>query len=107
MANTACEITWLLTRLKDFGTTHSFPTLFFCDNQFALHIGENPIFHECTKHIEIDCHLVRDKIQNEILKPMFVSTEHHIADVLTNALHPSSFRFLIGKMGTKNIFSPS
>ncbi|KAL5537677.1 hypothetical protein UlMin_043566 [Ulmus minor] len=42
MANTSCEITWLLALLKDFGIDHYAPALLFCDNQSTLHIVENP-----------------------------------------------------------------
>lgn len=61
MALTTCEITWLITLLKDMGLEHLPPTLLSCDNQVALSIAANPVLHERTKHIEIDCHYVRDK----------------------------------------------
>ena len=61
MIATTCELTWLrqlLLQLK-IGDIHETKLIF--DNQDALHIASNPIFHERTKHIEIDCHFVREK----------------------------------------------
>jgi hypothetical protein len=45
------------------GVTHSQPMTIYCDNQSAIHIAANPVFHERTKYIEIYCHLVREQVQ--------------------------------------------
>jgi hypothetical protein len=57
-----CELTWIKQLLTDMSITIHQPMQIFCDNQAARHIVSNPVFHERTKHIEIDCHFVREKI---------------------------------------------
>ncbi|KAL0404416.1 UNVERIFIED_CONTAM: Retrovirus-related Pol polyprotein from transposon RE2 [Sesamum radiatum] len=61
MASTVCKLLWISYILGDFGINVSSPIPFHCDNKVAIHITENPVFHERTKHLDIDCHIVRDR----------------------------------------------
>ena len=89
MANAMCRLVWLINLLKDLGIEHSQPSLLFCGNQAALHRAANPVFHERTKDIEIDYYVVREKIQNGLLKILYVSSHHQLVEILTKALHPT------------------
>ena len=67
MAQSACAIMWLHQLLAEISIKTLVPAKLWCDNQAALHIASNPVFHERTKHIEIDCHFVREKIQLDLI----------------------------------------
>jgi len=56
------------------------------DNQVALYIANNWIFHECTKHIEADCYFVRERNLSGVISPRYKPTTKQLADVITNAL---------------------
>ncbi|EOY32888.1 Cysteine-rich RLK (RECEPTOR-like protein kinase) 8 [Theobroma cacao] len=54
MAQTVSEVVWMYQLLSEVGLKCSLPAKLWCDNQAAPHIASNPVFHEQTKHIEID-----------------------------------------------------
>jgi hypothetical protein len=74
MAHTATELTWLQHFLQEIGFSAPTPIPLSCDNQAAIHIASNPVFHERTKHIEVDSHYVRDKILNGDISTTFVKS---------------------------------
>jgi len=86
MASTTCELKWIKSVLSNLGVTHSMPIQLYCDNQAALHIAKNPVFHERTKHIDVDCHFIRDEIVCQNLQPSYVPTRTQLADTFTKAL---------------------
>ena len=107
MTGACCELTWLRYLLRDLGVFHQGPALLYCDNRAALHIAANPVFHERTRHIEMDCHYIRDKIQDGSVVTKFVGSANQLADVFTKALGKDLFTPMVRKLGVRDIHSPT
>lgn len=106
LAAATCELQWLLYLMQDLKIVCDKLPVIYCDNQSALHIAANPVFHERTKHLEIDCHIVREKLQAKVMKLLPVSSKEQLADFFTKPLLPQPFNLLLSKLGMINIYSP-
>ncbi|XP_068322539.1 uncharacterized mitochondrial protein AtMg00810-like [Pyrus communis] len=107
MASTACELIWLKGLLCDLGVSTTQSMSLFCDNQATIHIASNPVFHERTKHIEVDCHYVRAQVQSQVIKTHFVKRYDQLADLFTKPLASPQFQRLLGKLGSINLLDPA
>ena len=73
----------------------------------TISIAHNPIHHDRTKHVEVDRHFIKEKIDRGIVNIKYVYTDQQLADILTKGLSERVFEFLVNKLGLINIYSPA
>lgn len=85
--------------LKDLGLNSLPPTILKCDNTAVLSIAANPVLHERTKHVEIDCHYTREKVSDGEITTAYVPSHAQVADILTKPLPVKHHHYLLKKFG--------
>ena len=91
VANATAEVIWVQSLLVELGIKTVQPPCLWCDNLGATYLSANPVFHARAKHIEIDFHLVRERVFNKQLEIRFVSSKDQIADGFTKPLSTRMF----------------
>ncbi|KAL3641556.1 hypothetical protein CASFOL_012371 [Castilleja foliolosa] len=88
------EAMWFKGVIKELLNRNDVITV-YCDNQSALHLSKNPMFHERSKHIDVRLHFIRDVIERKEVHMEKVGTEDNPADMLTKVLPMSKFRYCL------------
>ena len=79
----------------------------YCDNKAAISIVHNAVHHDHTKHVEVDRHFIKEKIDDGMISVTYVPTSQQTADVLTKALFKPMFEKMIDKLGLYNVYYPA
>lgn len=107
LALATCEMMWLCQLLRDLCIYRLPIPVLYSDSTYAIYIATNHVFPEQTKHIELDCHTVQEKLEKGLLCTLHVRTVDQVADILTKPLFSYQFQHLISKTSLINIHSSS
>ena len=107
LAHGMCEGIWLGRLLEELKISSHSPMRIYCDNKAAVSIAHNPVHHDRTKHVEVDRHFIREKIDNGSFCMTYIPTKEQTADILTKGLHKPHFEDLVNKLGMTNIYIPA
>ena len=107
MAHRICEGIWPKRLLSELLISIEGPMNLLCDNQAAISITKNPIHHDQTKHVKIDHHFIKEKIDSGIIALLHTPTRHQILNILTKALPWTNFEDLSSNLGMINIYNPT
>jgi len=103
MASITCELVWLKQLPKKLQFRYVTQMTLIWDNQVALHLSSN----KRTKHIEINCHFIREKFVYGDIKTKFLNSSDQLADIFTESLREPEIDYICNKLGTYDLYAPT
>lgn len=101
------ELVWIKGILKHLGIEESSLMIMHCNNQAAIHIASNSVFHENTKHNEVDCHTVKYMMVLGVIHPCYTRSEEQLADFFTKAARQKTIESIHSRLGLIDLTSTS
>ena len=101
-----CKLLWLKRFLEEIGYSSNSAMNLYCDNKSAIEIAHNPVQHDRTKHVEVDRHFIKEKLETKIVQFPFVKSKDQLADILTKAVSSKKNFNSLDKLGIRNIYAP-
>ncbi|KAJ9553092.1 hypothetical protein OSB04_017137 [Centaurea solstitialis] len=92
------EVLWIRKLLREVGFPPKETSRIMCDNEAAIKISENPVQHDRTKHVEVDRHFIKEKLETKVIEIPFVRSEDQLADILTKAVNERIFNDCLVKL---------
>ena len=80
--------------LEELGATLKEPLKIYYDNKAVIDILHNLVYHDRIKHVEVDRHFIKEKIDERVISITHVLTSDQVADILTKGLHKPTFENL-------------
>ena len=92
------EVLWIKKLITDIGFPPQLLSQLKCDNKAAISILENPVQHDRTKHVEVDRHFIKEKIEDSNIELPFVRSEDQLANILTKVVTGKTFTLVLSKL---------
>ena len=102
-----CEGLWLKKLLEELHVKVRLPVKLYFNNKAVINISLNLVQHDRTKHVEVDQHFVKEKVEVGIMCMTHVPTKEQIVDIFTKGLSRQNFDDFISKLEMINIYDPT